>query len=123
MSEEWTELDMLALLLGQADIHHDVREIGNGVYNHTFTPAIGKWRMTNLNRDTQFQGFAKALMEELLTYFGDFEDMEQIIARRAYDLVAHTLDHVEAVAFDRLSIGEHVESFIPDLPELPEEQE
>lgn len=48
-------------------------------------------KMSNNPRDTQFQGFAKALMSELLTYFCDFEDMKKTIARRAYDLVEHTI--------------------------------
>ena len=88
-------------------------------------------------RDTQFHGFAKALWDELVRANGygyidvnkwdddgiDPTNYIQVIARRAYDLVKHTLEHAEAIAFDRLSIGEHAEQYIPDLTELPKEQE
>jgi hypothetical protein len=66
-------------------------------------------------RDTQFQGFAKLVMSELLVYFGDFDDMERIIARRAYDLVAHTLDHAPVTEYECKAKD------IPDLAEWPKE--
>jgi len=74
-----------------------------------------------MSRETQFQGFAKALMSELLTYFGDFEDMEKIIAHRAYDLVEHTC---ESISNSQVALypDEMIRS-IPDLTELPKEQE
>lgn len=75
--------------------------------------------MSDNPRDTQFQGFAKALMSELLTYFGDFEDMKKTIARRAYDLAEHTLDHAPVREWALPCQG----SDIPDLTELPKEQE
>lgn len=78
-----------------------------------------------MSRDTQFQGFAKLLTDELVqqTPLGISDEVEKIIARRAYDLVEHTLEHAETIAFDRLSIDEHVERLIPDMTKLPKEQE
>jgi hypothetical protein len=77
--------------------------------------------MTNTDnpRDTQFQGFAKLVMSELLTYFGDFEDMERIITQRAYDLVQHVLfDHKEIQwqPLESISMEE-----ITDMTELPKD--
>lgn len=62
---------------------------------HRVTMGIKEVREVRDNpRNTQFSGFAKLLMDELLTHFGDFEDMERIITQRAYDLVGYTLDNV-----------------------------
>jgi len=85
-----------------------------------------------MSRDTQFQGFAKALLAELLqgsivevrTPFQDDwrEEWESIIARWAYDLVEHsTRYHFCGDKYYR-SLKEKVES-IPDMTELPKEQE
>lgn len=91
-------------------------------------------------RDTQFSGFAQALTKELDEIVGDvtawgvkhnIDDETRIakelsyrwkvlIARRAYDLVAHTLWNTASLDLERLSIAENVER-IPDLPVLPEE--
>jgi len=69
-------------------------------------------------RNTQFAGFAKLVMGELLTYFGDFEDMEKIIAERAYDLVEHSVRyHLCGDKYYR-SLEEKVKA-IPDLTEWP----
>lgn len=75
------------------------------------------------DRDTQFQGFAKLLMSELLTHFGDFEDMERIIARRAYDLVEHTIEHMRPYIYGEQVAGQECVSDVPDLTEWAKEQE
>jgi hypothetical protein len=80
-----------------------------------------------INRDTQFMGFAKALYEELtqnviltnrgLSQIEAFKkDQELLIARRAYDLVEHTLNYTtESMA--RMFTDEAIEA-IPDMTEL-----
>ena len=74
-------------------------------------------------RETQFAGFAKALLEELLSQRDgalDYSEWwqrqaEAIIARRAYDLVRHA-------AGDITSQAAHVDA-VSDLAELPGESE
>lgn len=82
-------------------------------------------------RNTQFQGFAKLLVEELtsleLDYMGVVLDesggnfnryyrteWEKIIARHAYDLAKHIIEHTEHKDLDVLSPDEHVQR-IPDI--------
>lgn len=67
-------------------------------------------------RDTQFQGFAKLLMDGLLPYFGDFEDMERIIAQHAYGLVEHTLKHAPLTEYEAKAED------VPDFTEWPKEE-
>jgi len=89
-----------------------------------------------MNRDTQFQGFAKALVDELTkpeivaigmrisSFRGEWE---RIIARRAYDLACHTI-RSQAQGMDLLCLHdsewmkERVE-LVPDMTELPKEQD
>ena len=92
--------------------------------------AIGN---TN-ERNTHFAGFAKALWQELLAVdeghidISDYnrideEMMEQyraIIARRAYDLVQHTILNIGPADLDMLTTEECVQR-VPDLTELPSE--
>jgi hypothetical protein len=79
-------------------------------------------------RDTQFAGFARALVGDLFkegSTWLEREQCEQIIAQRAYDLVAHTLNmvpHLMQVAENAQAV-EEVIVFIPDLTELPEVSE
>lgn len=93
--------------------------------------------MSESARDTQFKGFANLLMQEIdeqvgaVTQWGvehDIDDQAKIgqelasrwqtvIARRAYDLVQHTLNHAPMTEYYA-----DVED-IPDLTELPKEQE
>lgn len=71
-------------------------------------------------RNTQFQGFAKLLWEELFrlnvigarTYAGYAKKAERVIAQRAYDLAHHVVENVSA--YNMLSI--------PDLTELPKDK-
>ena len=90
-------------------------------------------------RDTQFQGWAKLLLDELL---GDWEfgyidvsrrrepqecaEMETIMARRAYDLVEHVIGNIVPDDLlertDKKSIAE-VACSIPDMTQWPKEQE
>lgn len=84
-------------------------------------------------KDTQFAGFAKAVLIRMLEqreWLGmdfnrdDREEVEEysaIIARAAYDLVQHTLLNVEHINLDRLAIAEHV-ARIPDMAALLEEK-
>jgi hypothetical protein len=79
-------------------------------------------------RNTQFAGFAKALVDDLFKEGSAWlkrEQCEKIIAQRAYDLVAHTLNmvpHLMQVAENAQAV-EEVIVFIPDLTELPEVSE
>jgi hypothetical protein len=90
-------------------------------------------------RDTQFQGFAKALLEELLGdvlneygFIGgrenyadlnhDLNICEEIIARRAYDLVSHAIDNSRANDMEDWET-ERIMPYVPDMNELPKEQE
>ena len=85
----------------------------------------------NTRRNTQFQGFAKALWDELMNANGggyidvndtyddgiDPTDYRGIIARRVYDLVRHAVRH---------GCSDHVDyamKLIPDMAELPKEKE
>lgn len=81
------------------------------------------------NRDTQFQGFAKALLDEILeaeigrvksTYWRGA--VESIIARRACDLAMHVLGHSRSNDMEDWQIEEII-PFVPDMTELPKEQE
>lgn len=79
-------------------------------------------------RDTQFVGFAKLLVEELLQadtseiHTGDDGTLsrtwETLIARRAYDLVTHAVLSIGPADLDRLTTDECVQS-VPDLAKLP----
>ena len=88
------------------------------------------------NRDEQFNGFAKALTDELIKYLTSrsgltLDEIEQewhkVVARRAYDLACHVVTHCdEDIAWRKgkgYSTGQIVENDVPDLPELPKEQE
>lgn len=81
-------------------------------------------QLRTLERDTQFIGFANALVDDLRRNVGMGNDERlpyvQLIARRAYDLVKHAIEHIEHIDLDRLSSDEQV-SKIPDLAELPKE--
>ncbi len=92
---------------------------------------------TDNPRDTHFSGFAQAVVEEMykLEFWIEpgleYDDMRQafadIIARRAYDLVLHTVWQTIPASgstikkYQGLTI-EEIAAMIPDLPELPEEQ-
>jgi hypothetical protein len=93
------------------------------------------------NRDTQFQGFAKSVVEELtsleLEYMGVTidnlstmsrhyrEEWEKIVVRRAYDLACHVVTHLdEDVAWRKCkghTASQIVENDIPDMTELLKE--
>lgn len=88
--------------------------------------------MSNTPRDTQFAGFAEKLSQEIHDMACSFtifpgayvlKRMEcEIIARRAYDLVMHTLWNVASIDMETLFIDE-MAAKVPDLTELPKEQE
>jgi len=80
-------------------------------------------------RDTHFAGFAKLVAEELPdppiddSYLGLptaewKETIQKIIARRAYDLVFHTLMEVDPAWLDMLDTSEWT-GRIPDMTEWP----
>lgn len=80
-------------------------------------------------RDTQFQGFAKALFEELeeqdlYNLYDDqgaiAEKCKQLLTHRAYDFAKHIYDNTTESGFP--SAFEAIEG-IPDMTELPKEQE
>jgi hypothetical protein len=88
--------------------------------------------MSDNTRDIQFQGFSRSLMNELgdegFVFEGsDDPDQEErlkqiqlIIARRAYDLVEHTIDQITVDIRELFSDRELLER-IPDMDELPKE--
>lgn len=83
--------------------------------------------MSSNPRDTQFKKFADLLFDELFVD-GDTwvdtinsywkEEWKETIARRAYDLVVHTLSNTSHIDLDRLSEEEHA-ARIPDMVEWP----
>lgn len=84
--------------------------------------------MNDPERDTKFQGFAKLLTDELIqqTPLGISDEVEKIIARRAYDLVDFAIFHI-AVEMSKDSAvmflpRSDVVKYIPDITELPKEQ-
>ena len=95
--------------------------------------------MSTEQRDTHFRGFANLLFDDVEGMFMDLacakfvvgyeaeqaqivNDIQLFLARRAYDLVLHTLLHVEHINLDQLGYEEHV-TRIPDMTELPKEQQ
>lgn len=87
------------------------------------------------NRDTQFKGFAKALLREMLAQrqwdgidfnsddTDEIEEYSLVIARRAYDLVAHTLSMQPMInSMPEIQSLTDALKVIPDLPESSEEQ-
>jgi hypothetical protein len=85
-----------------------------------------------MSRDTQFQGFAKLLAEELKAHglldIGnafkplldipvdlDYEKVKQIIARWAYDLVEHAMREIELAD---LECCEHREDLVQEIPDM-----
>ncbi len=90
-------------------------------------------------RDTQFQGFAKVLWDELVRANGygyidvnedddgiDPTNYRQIIARRAYDLLYHASIAINNTQVKQLGMSLHPNAMmrdIPDLTDLPKEQE
>jgi hypothetical protein len=80
------------------------------------------------DRETQFQGFAKLLTDELIKYLTSragltLDEIEQewheVIARRAYDLVCHA--QADPKDLDVLGLEEAIQR-IPDMTELPKER-
>lgn len=85
--------------------------------------------MSNNARDIQFQGFASDLWDEIIQagidgIYGEDPDSycKRIIARRAYDLVSHTVRNTSSRDLEVLDYDE-IPPRIPDMTELPKEQE
>lgn len=92
--------------------------------------------MSNNQRDTQFQGFAKALWDELEQAIRQdpgfipegktgrdryIPEWEGIIARRAYDLAIHVLDESRGtISRDPAFVIKHN---VSDMTDLQKEQE
>lgn len=80
-------------------------------------------------RDTQFAGFANALIKRLVgeplpDAYRSAEETHLLVARAAYDLVEHTLGivpHLLQVVGDAKDL-DVVMPYVPDLPTLPEEK-
>lgn len=95
--------------------------------------------MSNNPRDTQFKGFAEALFCDLpwhdinidMDTDGWEDRWEALIARRAYDLVAHIIRNLndleprQSILTQEEADRYHDELLagLPDLPELPKEPE
>ncbi len=92
----------------------------------------------NNRRDTHFIGFADQLIDELLETnaldmldakrfweINERQEVIQLLARRAYDLVLHTVWRTIPASgstiakYEGLTIAE-IANAIPDMPELPE---
>jgi len=69
-------------------------------------------------RDTHFAGFAKLLWEEASNT--PMNEIEQLIARRAYDLVVHALNTCSLEAFEIMGNGVQE---VPDLTEWPRSEQ
>lgn len=94
--------------------------------------------MTNTEnpRQTQFQGFAKALFDQLYDQFNNLHYQEddgrdkeaeqtregilETIAEAGYDLAAHTIDQITLTTRELYTDRELLE-LIPDLTELPKD--
>jgi hypothetical protein len=80
-------------------------------------------------RDTQFLGFARRVIKDLDEVYAlrmDIvsDELEELIARRAYDLVAHACEAVndeEQKYESRITLDAMID-IVPDLPALPSEQ-
>lgn len=90
--------------------------------SEVLTQLLTKTQMSNNPRNTQFQDFAKALWQEIAFTHDDnvqrdvaynIKVIEELIARRAYDLAAHVVENVSAYSVPS----------IPDMTELPKEQD
>jgi hypothetical protein len=96
--------------------------------------------MSNNARDEQFKGFAGMLAKELrdqgLLDIGnttkpltdppidlEYEKIKHIIARRAYDLVDHAIGSMEPIDLQCCESYVEVVQGIPDMTELPKEQD
>lgn len=85
--------------------------------------------MSENPRDTRFAGFAHLLSVEVANLLieragsndglDDAQEVELLITQRAYDLVRHTISHIQT-ANEGCTIDEHVE-VTPDLTSWPEE--
>jgi len=79
-------------------------------------------------RNTQFEGFAKALWEEIMEMtlkgYGKIDagtapkGYELLIARRAYDLACHAIDNSRANDMEDWET-ERIMPYVPDMTELP----
>jgi hypothetical protein len=83
------------------------------------------------NRNTQFQGFAKLLFDELQAIQAEglnenwnnidvYRRQREAIARRVYDLVKHAVLHFDERVCDMCGFEDAVKD-IPDMAELPKE--
>jgi hypothetical protein len=87
-----------------------------------------------MSRETQFQNFSKLLWDEIMEMtlngygkidFGtDPKGYEQLIARRAYDLVEHAFNSTDSDDCSGMTFRALIElGKIPDMTELPKGQE
>jgi hypothetical protein len=87
--------------------------------------------MEEMSRDTQFRGSAKRLIEDLKAIHAlrmDITDeVDEVIARHDYDLACHTVKHLSDDAAwlkcKGYTANQLVEMDIPDMTELPKEQD
>jgi hypothetical protein len=87
-------------------------------------------------RDTQFSGFATLLLDELVEdmlggvpiMIGSYayDDMKEIIARRAYDLVEHSIRYVAMLMANDSEVmfipRQDGADFVSDMTEWPKEE-
>lgn len=89
--------------------------------------------MTETDRDTRFIGFATLQLNELVQrHLDDIprtyrfweqmkEEIEILLAQRAYDLVMHTIGSLDAYAYDTAVSSSALIENVPDLVVLPSE--
>lgn len=83
--------------------------------------------MSNPERDTKFQGFAKLLMDELgdqgFVFDGaddanreeHLEQIKLLIARRAYDFMEHVIGYLSSYEYDVAICDQDLIDCIPDM--------
>lgn len=82
-------------------------------------------------RDTQFEGFAELLFEELMNGTNmmrtiiwtreDEKELKALFARRAYDLAFHAIDNSRANDMEDWET-KRIMPYVPDMTELPKEK-
>jgi|SRR5579872_194036 len=106
-----------------------ISKLDDLLWNHenSYLYERGHGIMSDNVRDTQFQGFAKALIHDLndvsTTTYASYDEAkkayELTIARRAYDFAVHVTDHTRgAISRDPKFV---LKNNVPDMTELPKE--
>lgn len=76
-----------------------------------------------MQRNTKFTTYAALTTDEIVTKSIETqtETIESIVARRAYDLMCHVMDHLSSYVYDTATCGQDLIDCIPDMTQLPKE--